>query len=42
MVLIRLSLPPQVFLFEKGPLTKAVEAEGVVLLDELNLAPAGV
>ena len=30
------------FLFQKGPLAVAIENEGVVLLDELNLAPADV
>lgn len=30
------------FLFQPGPLARAIAAEGLVLLDELNLAPADV
>ena len=30
------------FLFQKGPLAIAIEQEGLVLLDEINLAPADV
>ena len=31
-----------VFIFERGPLSLAIETQGIVLLDEINLAPSDV